>query len=134
MMDTSDGVLSTLHTLCALNRIGLQWKWNNNCLASAAQAFVQTHDLPQFALMVAEHGDFALLACIREADLSLVQALGPIHILGQFSETPEIRLHVGDQTFIPALHNAHLLHETPVSQWSHVCRSLLQTLREAGYP
>lgn len=134
MMDTSDGVLSTLHTLCALNHVGFHWKWDDTCISSSAHAFSRTHSLPLFALMIAEHGDFLQIACIREPDLGYVQAHASVHILGQFTKTPEIRLQTEKRTFLPSLENAHLLHATPADEWPRVCGQLLASLRESGYP
>ncbi len=134
MMDTSDGVLSTLHTLCALNRVGFHWKWDETTISPVAHAFACAHTIPLFSLMIAEHGDFLQMACVREADLAHVQAHATIHILGQFTETPEIQLQTEKGLFLPSLENAHLLHATPTSEWPRVCAQLLASLRESGYP
>lgn len=133
MMDTSDGVLSTLHTLCALNRVGFHWKWDDACISLSAQAFACAHAIPLFALMIAEHGDFLQMACVREADLPHVQAHASAHILGQFTEAAEIQLQTENRTFLPSLENAHLLHASPTREWPRVCRQLLASLRESGY-
>lgn len=63
-MDTSDGVITTLQTLGALNGVGFALEWRGEGIDPVAAAFCAARGLPAILLWLAEHADFQLVAAI----------------------------------------------------------------------
>jgi len=77
MMDTSDGVLTTLKTLQEVNGVGLEIEWNESTLDPLAVQYCISRDIPLWMLWVAEHGDFELVVAVSPEQWSHAQRLCP---------------------------------------------------------
>ena len=75
MMDTSDGVAMSLHTLSTLNQVGIEFVYDTNLFDEAAIASVQAMNLPVSSLLFGEHGDFQLLFSVPEKNLNAFRRL-----------------------------------------------------------
>ncbi len=97
MMDTSDGLASTLHTLCQLNRVSLELRWNESWLEPRAVRYCRQMKLPLASLLFGEHGDFQLVAGVRARELkSLQKQVKDLHIIGKvLARKSQTRIVVG---------------------------------------
>ncbi|MEQ1876740.1 MAG: thiamine-phosphate kinase [Bdellovibrionia bacterium] len=66
MMDTSDGLLTTLYTLSKLNGVGFELDWSEGLISPKAAAFCREAGLPLTSLLFGEHGDYQLLVTVPE--------------------------------------------------------------------
>lgn len=76
-MDTSDGILSTLHTLRSLNGIEFEFFWNQESLSPIATEYLDSLKLPHFLLWANEHGDYQLIAAIPDQHIALAEKCVP---------------------------------------------------------
>ena len=84
MIDTSDGLLSSLKQLSMINQIGLELQWNSFTLDERAIQYCEQRDIPLWLLWIGEHGDFELIAAISPDKLSLAKCLVPdLQVLGR---------------------------------------------------
>lgn len=84
MIDTSDGVLSSINTLYSLNNIGFELLWNPEILDERSVQYCKQRNIPLWFLWIGEHGDFELIFTISPANYLKVKEVCPhIHIIGR---------------------------------------------------
>ncbi|MBI3557174.1 MAG: thiamine-monophosphate kinase [Deltaproteobacteria bacterium] len=83
-MDSSDGLASTLNTLCRLNKVGLALQWDERWLEPRAARYCRAMKLPLPSLLFGEHGDFQLVVGVRAEKLASVRRQVPgLYVLGK---------------------------------------------------
>lgn len=133
MIDTSDGILSAVTTLCALNNVGAKLHWNPEVLEEEAIAFCVKHQIPLWSLWVAEHGDYQLLSVIPREKVHQLPT-NQCHVIGEIAERKIFELHFGErnQSIDPSW--GQLVALTHRSKYSARCRALLNEFRELDFP
>lgn len=129
MIDTSDGILAGVTTLCALNGVGARLFWNQDTLDEQAVSFAQQHNLPLWALWVAEHGDYQLLAAVDRDKVSGVKGL----VVGEVTSACAIELYDRGRTLSVDPDWGQLVAQTHPAEYSARCSSLMQEFRERGF-
>jgi len=76
-IDASDGLLSSIGTLAAVNGVGFELRWNPALLDPGAASFCRERGIPMWLLWVAEHGDFELVVTVPEALFAKAKAAAP---------------------------------------------------------
>lgn len=122
-MDSSDGILSTIDTLCELNHLSVDIDFEETTLSDPALQFAKACHLPTLALWIVEHGDFQLLFSCSEENIakakSAVSKTNELHVIGKFrsremghpaDSTLKIARPTGQKTALPfPLHEIRLL-------------------------
>lgn len=101
-MDSSDGLLQTLHTICSLNGsgsgAGMELFWSDELISEPARQYCQAQGYPQWTLWEAEHGDYQLVLTIPKQNLAESMSLvTDLQVIGEVSSTPGIRVKLLDQ-------------------------------------
>lgn len=96
-MDTSDGLLQTIRTLCSLNGAGveLEWRdeWKTDLISAPARVYCEARQIPLWMLFEVEHGDYQLVVSVSEENLARAKSLVPdLCVLGRVSQTPGVTL------------------------------------------
>jgi thiamine monophosphate kinase len=76
MMDTSDGFLSTVHTLSVLNAVSFDISWDEKIIHPKARDFCRESGLPLSSLLFGEHGDYQLMGVLPPKNLK--RAMGDL--------------------------------------------------------
>jgi thiamine-monophosphate kinase len=128
MIDTSDGILSAVTTLCALNGVGARLTWNEKTLDSRAMQFCNAHEIPLWALWVAEHGDYQLLAVMSKDNAAHVDG----HVIGEIAPEGTFDLMIDGmcRTIDPSW--GQLVAQTHPSEYKARCRALIDEFRSWG--
>ena len=87
MMDTSDGLLSTIDTLKTLSGVGVELEWNTDSLDARAVEYCGARGIPHWLLWVGEHGDFELVCAVPPSKFAEAKARVPgLHVIGRAVE------------------------------------------------
>lgn len=88
VMDTSDGILTTVKQLCEINKIGIRLFWNEQTLDPLANNFCIANELPKSLIWISEHGDFELMAAISPQFIKQAKdAIPNLEVIGQFDQS-----------------------------------------------
>lgn len=143
LMDTSDGVLSTLHTLAELNNVGLDLEWNPETLDERAVSYCQKAGIPLWLLWLGEHGDFQLISAIPPDRLKEAQSLCPdLHPIGRATarktaQTQNSTLRVPTSSHPISFALAEFISlgkNLSPQELAHRFDHWAKTLKEAGFP
>jgi thiamine-monophosphate kinase len=94
-MDTSDGLLSTLDTLAAVNGAGLELDWVPGLIVSEASRYLGERGIPRWLAWTGEHGDFQLVLAIPQENLAEARTRVPDLVpIGRVRERPGCTLSV----------------------------------------
>jgi thiamine monophosphate kinase len=133
MIDTSDGILAAVTTICALNKVGVRLCWNANVLDEDVIAFCSRHRLPLWALWVAEHGDYQLLGVVAREQLLRVQSYD-CQVIGEVTDAGIFELEFGQQKRAIDPSWGQLVAATHRHDFAGRCRTLLNEFRELDFP
>jgi thiamine-monophosphate kinase len=131
MIDTSDGILSAVTTLCALNGVGARLFWNEHVLEGKALRFCDEKSVPQWALWVAEHGDYQLLAIVPKESASRLDDRG--HVIGEIADPGIFDIEMNGAIKKIDASWAQLVAQTPAHEFGRRCKSLLDEFRTLGF-
>jgi thiamine-monophosphate kinase len=135
-MDTSDGIIASLHTLQVLNSVDFDLFWNRDSLASSATQFLETYEIPQWLLWAGQHGDYQLLVTIPPDHIERAKISIPrLYPIGRAVEKGKSRLRLPNEQWM----------EIDLSQMRHLARAdqpqiqkgladLIRVCKELGLP
>lgn len=85
-MDSSDGFVQTLATLCKMNHVSAHLNWNPELFDARAVRFCRENCIPITSLLYGEHGDFQLIFTITKSKLKKISTkLKDLKILGEIT-------------------------------------------------
>lgn len=131
MIDTSDGILAAVTSLCSLNKVGVSLEWNEQVLDPLALRFCADHDIPPWALWVAEHGDYQLLASVPTENLSKIGAFGKVIGRIVYSDRFEVVMPFGTRPIDTSW--GQLVAQTKNSDYSLRFQRLISELKAMGF-
>jgi thiamine monophosphate kinase len=76
-IDTSDGLLTALHTLARLGGFGVNLRWDPTLVAPDTAQLFREHDVPQFLTAIFEIGDFEVVLAIPDARIAEAEQAWP---------------------------------------------------------
>jgi thiamine-monophosphate kinase len=138
-IDTSDGLLSSLALLSALNENrGFALEWSESALSAPAAAFCRDLNLPLFLLWAHEHGDYQLLFAASESLCDTLEAGGKIVFdrIGRVLApgAPSV-LYCEEGRAVPlSLGFAREILNRKEASWKEREAALVQACREKGLP
>lgn len=143
MIDSSDGLLSSLNQLRFINKISFELQWNPSTLDPRAVKYCEQRDIPLWLLWVGEHGDFELIVTIPPENLSLAKLLSPdLQVIGKAVEGNEEitvnfinNLHEGrkkiNMDLTQCLSSGHCI---DAKSLSNRLKELIQYLKQENFP
>lgn len=135
-MDTSDGLVQTMHTLLDLNGAGLELRWAPELISEPARKYCKERDIPLWTLWVAEHGDYQLVLSIAPENLEKAKASVPdLHVLGQVVRERGMRMKFSEsRTEAIDPHLARSLLKANNHDVSKALNGLIEIFKERGFP
>jgi thiamine-monophosphate kinase len=136
VMDTSDGLLSTLDTLAILNDVGFDLTWDEATIDSRALHYCRTRSLPLWLLWAAELGDLQLVASIPEKVFFRVQRRFPgLLPIGRVTRRKQTVLRVPALSRRLTISTSYARNQFRKSRkLARTFRDLAEWAREAGLP
>ena len=136
MMDTSDGLLTTLYTLSNLNGVGFELEWNEKWIHPKAAGFCREAGLPLSSLLFGEHGDYQLLIAVPEKKWPALKKKVPsVFPLGRAVKGRQMTLRdrAGPKYSLPVT-EVQNLSRTSLVDILKAFETVVGFLREAGAP
>jgi thiamine-monophosphate kinase len=96
-IDTSDGIATSLYTLCQLNNLGFDLQWQEELQHPQALRFCRSQNFSPMMLWMGDHGDFQTLFTVPEKNIPALRGNKNLHILGRLTRQKHQRLAYKNQ-------------------------------------